>query len=768
MERLDFCSVMTIICKYINENRYTNQSDLIHDYLFPAYKCNDPFDNGSICRWFNGQKKVSPQITSYYLNEPKGISILAEGIEDNLLTIIYDIGNAMNELKTLLLQDASISEIQKKELLDTYDDSSPEGQASFIANILLFALERNFVPREKNALQVVEASKSPALADYIYENSIPKPCKFFCGRDTELNELHTALTTHKHVFLHGIAGIGKSELAKAYANKYKKEYTNILYLVYSGDLISDITEMDFADDLSTDSKEDKFKKHNRFLRSLKEDTLIIIDNFNTSTNKDSFLDVLLKYKCCLLFTTRSRISDNTSYELSEITNRDALITLYGNLYSDTDNNRDIIEKILDEIHCHTLAVELSARLLQSGLLEPTELLSKLQAEHVALSSSDIIGIKKDGTSTRATYYNHIHMLFSLYNLSDVHTAVMRAMAMVPYTGINSKLLAKWLCQSDMNSINELIELGFIKPIDNRTIALHPMMQEITIADTKPSISNLSVMLDYITENIFKLPGIDITYYRTLFSVIENIIIYADKDNTPKYLTFIEDAFNCMDKYSYISGMNLIVTEMESILADNTTSNVSDQILLLDYKATLAVINDNNIKAAIRFEDKALSILPELSESTALLISNINANMGSFYRMNGEMKLAASYMEKGISILETYNLIHMNESIAQICNYATLLQELNRPDVAISALRKCARLIKASSSDTSLDYARVKETEGYTHLAIGELPLAQKCLKTAMTIYENTWNDEGMIEDKYREIAEAYAATGISFARKMLE
>lgn len=365
----------------------------------------------------------------------------------------------------------------------------------------------------------MEASKSPVLADYIYENSIPKPCKFFCGRDTELEELHTAITTHKHVFLHGIAGIGKSELAKAYASKYKKEYTNILYLVYSGNLITDITEMDFA-------------------------------------------------------------------------------------------------------------------------------------------------------------------------------------------------------------------------------------------DTKPSISNLSVMLDYITENIFKLPGIDITYYKTLFSVIENIIISTDKDDTPKYLTFIEDAFNCMDKYSYISGMNLIVTEMESVLADNTTDNVSDQILLLDYKATLSVLNDNNIKTAIHYEKKALSLLPALNDSTALLTSNIYANMGSLYRMDGQLELASSFMEKGISILETYNLIHMNESIAQICNYATLLQELNQPDIAISALRKCARLIKSATSDATLDYARAKETEGYIHLAIGELPLAQKCLKTAITIYENTWNDEGMIEDKYKEIAEA--------------
>ena len=29
-------------------------------------------------------------------------------------------------------------------------------------------------------------------------------------------------------FLHGIAGIGKSELAKAYAKQHRKEYTNVL------------------------------------------------------------------------------------------------------------------------------------------------------------------------------------------------------------------------------------------------------------------------------------------------------------------------------------------------------------------------------------------------------------------------------------------------------------------------------------------------------------------------------------------------------------
>src|SRR5699024_6801599 len=100
----------------------------------------------------------------------------------------------------------------------------------------------------------------------------------FRGRDQELKLLHEKLLENGKVFLQGIPGIGKSELAKAYARLYSKEYTNILYLTYTGSLAQDISDMDFADDLPGDSEAERFRKHNRFLRTLKEDTLLIVDN----------------------------------------------------------------------------------------------------------------------------------------------------------------------------------------------------------------------------------------------------------------------------------------------------------------------------------------------------------------------------------------------------------------------------------------------------------------------------------------------------------
>ena len=249
------------------------------------------------------------------------------------------------------------------------------------------------------------------------DSEVPKPCRHFLGRDKELEELYTMLEENRHVFLCGIAGIGKSELAKAYAKHYKKHYTNILYVEYTGDLHQDITVMDFIDDPPEISEQERFQRHNRFLRSLKSDTLLIIDNFNVSATQDSFLSVVLKYRCQILFTTRSKLDEYCTLPLKEIEDMNALFQLTSVFYSEADTYRSTVEKIIETVHYHTFAVELAAKLLENGISTPGQLLAKLQEERASLDNEDKIKIIKDGQSSEATYYSHIHTLFSLYALS---------------------------------------------------------------------------------------------------------------------------------------------------------------------------------------------------------------------------------------------------------------------------------------------------------------------------------------------------------------
>lgn len=173
----------------------------------------------------------------------------------------------------------------------------------------------------------------------------------------------------------------------------------------------DIADMDFVDDISNDNKKERFQKHNRFLRTLKEDTLIIIDNFNVTSLDDNVLLIVLKYRCRVLFTTRSRFENNVYIDFEEISNKQNLLNLIDVFYSNTRENINIIYEIIYIVHSHTLVVELVGRLLETGILESNQILEKLKQEKVSLSATDTIGILK----TEKIIKQHIMTIFILYS-----------------------------------------------------------------------------------------------------------------------------------------------------------------------------------------------------------------------------------------------------------------------------------------------------------------------------------------------------------------
>ena len=595
------------------------------------------------------------------------------------------------------------------------------------------------------------------------DSEVPRPCRHFLGREEELDELHTMLEENSKAFLYGIAGIGKSELAKAHAKQYKKYYTNILYVEYAGDLHQAVTDMDFTDDLPEDGEEERFRKHNRFLRSLKDDTLLIIDNFNVTATQDSFLPVVLKYRCRILFTTRSRFDGHCILQLKEIREPASLFQLAAAFYSEAEEHRTLVEEIIETVHRHTFAVELAANLLENGILPPERLLEKLREEKASLENEDKIIAIKDGQNSKATYYNHIHTLFSLYSISVKQQEIMRNLCFLPPAGISARIFADWLGLTDLNAINDLVETGFVQATTRHTISLHPMIQEIALSETKPSVTGCHTLLNSL-QKICLMHGTEVSYYKKLFQTVGNIMRMMEKDDLTKYLLFLEDIFPYMEKYRYKTGMKEIIYEMKQLLKGNGNGTDTDRALLLDYQACM----ETKPEKAIKLEKEALAQIKEITEDNAHLASNLHANLGGLYRMNGQAELAKEHMEKGIFLLEQDQLLYTNDSIPQINNYAALLTELQEPERAMAALQKLAQIIKEYNSHTCLDYAQVQESMGNICLITANISQAKTHFKKAMKIYENVWADEPeLIEEKYQEIQELYPQVGIALARGIL-
>jgi len=758
MNRLDFSSIMEVLRSYISPDHGMHQVELLDELLYSLHaESKEPiiFDGASVNRWLKGTERVSPIISRYYLKK-RNREKLTNDIEQYILPLMYDSDMAVQELYRLTVQDTTISDQKKNKLLKGYPCDTEQESAQLIATLLCFSMERTFVRRTAaNTVLMATGSLSPASADFILNNRLPAPCRHFCGREAELSTLHALLNEHSKVFISGIPGIGKSELAKGYAKQHKADYTNIVHLYYTGSLREDITRMDFVDDLADDDTDMRYQRHARFLRTLKEDTLLIVDNFNVTAAEDDLLAEVMAYRCKVLFTTRSRFDEYPMLELCEINDEQTLLHLMSNFYSEATQDQDSLLQIIDAVHSHTLAIELAARLLETGILEPHALLAKLQAEKAAFNAVDTVNIHKDGHSTKATYYRHIHTLFSLYQLATADQNVMRSLCFTPPNGISARLLAKWMRQDNLNAINSLIEMGFIQSQPGRIIALHPLVQEVALEELKPSVQNCRTLLDSLHEICLR-HGEETPHAQAAMHTIEGIVTHAIKDESAYYLRFVEDAIPFAEKYRCQRGVVALVHEMEALLADSTLGTQDDRALFLSYQALCV----NSPVAAIHLQEQALMLLTSITADNALLASNLHANLGGMYRESGSYIKAKEHMEAAITFLRQYDMLACHDSIPQVVNYALLLSEMGQPDKAITVLEQVENTVQEHNSAVCMDTAAIHEAIGNTYLMTGNMEQAAIQHRKCLAIYAELFPDQpNMLSAKQADLRLLYEQVG---------
>ena len=123
-------------------------------------------------------------------------------------------------------------------------------------------------------------------------------------------------------------------------------------------------------------------------------------------------------------------------------------------------------------------------------------------------------------------------------------------------------------------------------------------------------------------------------------------------------------------------MNGIIQKLKCLLKTKSIGTDSDRALLLDFQAA----RETQPEKAIKQEKNALAQIENITADNARLVSNLHANLGGLYRMNGYPDLAREHMEKSISLLDQFNLLHINDSIPQISNYAMFLTEQQEPEM----------------------------------------------------------------------------------------
>lgn len=755
MKQLDFAAVMDVLKRNTPDDIFVSQSEFLEKLLKDAiddlekvvekgaYKEID-LDQGRISKRYNGLIALNKEFVIYYKDEAHQKE-LAQHIEGWLLPEEPDKYMIVQNLRDLVAQAINLSLQRKDELLGGKTPENDEEIARFIVEVFCAAIQLPFRKRDiRKPESLFSRKNSPDLRGYIFDADVPRPCQWFTGREEELKQLHALLIDNGKVFVHGVPGIGKSELVKEYARRYKKDYTNIIYVDCPKNLKSAITGLVFADDRLSQSEKERFEWHRRFLYTLAEDTLLIVDNFNITAAKDRFLAKLLKYPCRIIFTTRNRYEKYTMLEVVEL-EESALFDLTGEFFARMEEYREEVEAIITLLHRHTFVVELAARLLEKGLLEPSELLAKLEQVKVTLDVTDKIGARKDGKIKKATYYEHLKSLFLFCELAYEQQDILRGLALIPANGVSVRRFANWLQQRDLNTINDLIEMGLIYPKSDNEIQLHPMLREVVVEELKPSVGNCSALLDHMQMRSL-IHGQQYENDKELLQIIENIIATIQKDDIERYLRFLEDAFQLMESYQDVVGMQITIKELSKVLANETVGGPEDRALLLDCRSVV----EKNIGKQIRLLKAAIRKISEINFDNALLVSNLYANLGGLYHRANKLKLAIQYMKQGWGVLEEYNLIFSHDGMMQFLNLATLLIDLGDSQTVYDMAQVLTQKLQSKGLELCVDYGMVQQLMGNICVMCDERTLARDHFQKAMKSYECVYADTPALLDAKRQ------------------
>ena len=725
--RLTFANIISILLE--NKKKTYQQHQLVRS-LFSAY-LNDELssdeiyaeDNTMYSRWCTGARPIPMEILRIY--EDNNFEVMEEDFRCKIIPNLINESQARSQIEELINDSRNIiGNKTANEMLALTNN------AAFFTATIRYAILSD---HEHSGLF------SPDLSDTIQNSRLPSNTEEFIGRKNELKECGKLLQERTTLFISGVAGIGKSEFAKYYADKNRKKYTNIIYLYYAGDLKKSIAGMEFEDDTSEMTEETLFDRHYKTLKKLRHDSLIILDNFNVLSKDDSFFREFEQNDFQLLITTRCRPTQYPIMELKELDTDTELSELFYRLCPSAKKYALATKQIIQTVHSHTLTVVLSALSLSANGMEAEELLYELQTCGLSISSGEAVELYKDRDYTDGLMAEHLRKLLQLGKLSDPCLDVLRNLSLLSASGILKNAFKNWLKLPSLNDVNYLAKYGFIhNDKENLKISLHPLIREIVALETLPSVSNCHTLLDSL-HCICLVHGLEVkrphNVIDLLISITENILADIPED----YLLFLQDMFPYLEKYLVTDYLPKLVERIEYVMKQDTHS-YCDRALLLDYKAELFLIK-NDYKNALKKRLKAVSILEpyhteDADQRTANLLSNLYNNLSNTYLLMKKTKEAAEMLHTAITIRQEYTHLGLAEShdmLQQLLNLTNMLILSQNTDMAKPVLSTYENLVLEHEGTQTLDNGVCQMMYGAIALSEGNAKEAELHLLSAENI-----------------------------------
>ncbi|MBE6783601.1 MAG: tetratricopeptide repeat protein [Ruminococcaceae bacterium] len=643
-----------------------------------------------------------------------------------------------------------------------------------------------------------------ALADPkapFIRSSLPEPQSFFVGRKNEIEEIHTRLDNNRILFVSGVGGIGKSELVKQYAKKYKNEYDAVIFAPYVSDmniLIADDTAVPVYNFFKypAEQPEEYVQRKWRKLKELcDEDTLIIVDNLDRDDDPD--INKLLELGCKLLITTRVDFSDY-SYEqlnIKTLADREEVNAIFNEYYKKPldEKAKSFVREIIDIVDGHTMTVELLAKQMTAGRITPEKMLSKLKEGGIGDSGKEKVLTSKDGVRSALRAYEHIRALFDVSDLNENELYVLANLSLIPHTGVPTELFHDWCELDGYDDINELVHTGWVRCDKEKDfISLHPVIKEIA-----KRLPNLEMLCKKSMLNICEMPSL--RYYELidqnklagilryslyqiiklnfctnssalyLHKVAKKIRGYGDLDIIElsckrsleiRIKHFGEKSLKVIESYLLLSQFyrdkgklqesQNICKKLLDIGKELYEPNCRKYMKLVLEQAILNKFQGNFLEAEELFLQ--VNHFSEKTEERSLALSCL-LNLGDMYSAMGKYKLAEKYLQKYLDSLaeqEEKNCLKVSTAhrVMSVC-----YRDMNELEKALNHITIAFDIAKTNLTENHRTMAKIYSVLGSIYLKNGDFKKAQNILEKSLKIRLEIYGEE------HRDTAFAYFRLG---------
>ncbi|MCL2048697.1 MAG: tetratricopeptide repeat protein [Defluviitaleaceae bacterium] len=568
--------------------------------------------------------------------------------------------------------------------------------------------------------------------------SPPKPNNKFAHREKEIYQLNKKITqTQKLALVNGLGGVGKTTIAKALFHQLKEEakYPHMAWIEYQENIKESLLKA-FTLFTEINDPDTRYTEILRFITTAGKDIIIFIDNVSENADDLDFLETL--DATVVLTSRREEIGNFEQFPIGFLDELQCIDIFYNYYKYDKERkHKDIVKKLVGTVACHTLSVELLARVASVPdypLAQFAEDLEKrgfsyfdlkIETDHSKQNSNSKQGDNNGNNSKSTTIAEHLAKLFALSaekaaepeSLSAEKAAnpeslpeqirILKNIAILPSVPMPSDI-KKWL-NCNVNDLQRLVAIGWLTASEDGYY-MHPIIKEsITLQYGKPSYDDCAEMIDYMRdENYIKLtdPYTKSHFKLTLAEAVMEQFYDVEKAEVSNLLNNIAFEYNRYGEYD--KALHWYEKDLK----------ISEKIHDTDHPDTATTYNNiagvyysqGKYDEALHWYEKALKIKEKALDTDHPSTATTYNSIAVVYTNQGRYDKAVHWFEKALKIREKALGTDHPSTATTYNNIAVVYKDQGKYDEALHWYEKALKIYEKSLGtdhpDTATTYHNI--------------------------------------------------------------